>query len=191
MPNNSPEFEALLFDQEAGAATLLFKYIQILENLLGSDKNLTPSGQTGILDTFYTKLVKAHPLMAIFPNLHKFLDKGLSEGKRSTFDLLGEFKGRMNQNIEETVSKAISIFGDKNMIFTFSHSSIVRKTLLGIHKFNPSLEVVLTETRPVREGVNLAKVLAMSGMKVHLFTDAAMERAVDMSDLILVGTDWY
>lgn len=52
-------------------------------------------------------------------------------------------------------------------------------------------EVILTEARPVGEGISLAKFLGRAGIPVSLYTDAAMELAISRCDTVLVGTDWY
>ena len=68
-----PEFEALLMEQEAGATTLLFKYIQILKKFFGSNSNLSIEKQKEKMNYFYEKVTKAHPLMAIFSNTNNYL----------------------------------------------------------------------------------------------------------------------
>jgi translation initiation factor 2B subunit (eIF-2B alpha/beta/delta family) len=50
-------------------------------------------------------------------------------------------------------------------------------------------EVVCSESRPMREGLVLAKQLADSGIPVHLVADAALPEWTEKADLVLVGAD--
>jgi len=60
-----PEFEALLMEQEAGATTLLFKYIHVLKRFFIENENLSIDEQKQN-EFILQKVVKAHPLVALF-----------------------------------------------------------------------------------------------------------------------------
>jgi translation initiation factor 2B subunit (eIF-2B alpha/beta/delta family) len=186
----TPEFEALLNDQEAGASSLLYRYLAVLSSYFSNEK-LPQKQALDTLETFYQHVSQAHPLMAIFPNLHDYLTRGLAQGDKNVLDLLNAFRHDVDNNIAATVETAKGLFFECNTVFTFSHSSVVRKAVLEAKNAGAVFTIHTTVARPVREGVNLAKVLARAGIGVTLFTDAAMELAVRESDLILVGTDWY
>lgn len=186
----TPEFEALLHDQEAGASTLLYRYLQILRSYFFSQDILTEERNTSLTD-FYTQVTAAHPLMAIFPNLHQFIQEGFEAGENHIPSLVDQFRAKIDENIDHTMRASQHLLHEADTIFTFSHSSIVRKAILNAWKEGERFSVITTEARPVREGVNLAKVLARADIPVTLFTDAAMEYAVSHSDIVLVGTDWY
>lgn len=187
-----PAFEALLMDQEAGASSLLYRFIGILYSVFQNDQDLAPEAQLKIFTELYVKVIEAHPMMAIFPNLSKFIHKGIKdEPNRSLLHRLDEYKEGMNRNIEQTIMKSAELFGTRQNIFTFSHSSIVRKALLEIRKHRKSMTVTVLESRPMREGVMLAKVLSRADIQIDLYADAAMERALENADLVMVGTDWY
>ncbi len=185
----TPEFEALLNDQEAGASSLLYRYLAVLDAYFSDNKLVQKPAEE--LDTFFRLVSEAHPLMAIFPNLHDYLAKGISQGKKSIAELITEFRLEVDNNIAASVEMAKTLFFEYETIFTFSHSSVVRKAILEAWHAGAKFSVYTTVARPVREGVNLAKVLARAGIEVTLFTDAAMELAVKESDLVMVGTDWY
>ena len=48
---------------------------------------------------------------------------------------------------------------------------------------------LLSESRPAREGLELARRLADAGIAVELFSDAAISSAVPASDAVIVGAD--
>ena len=192
MNYETPAFEALLMDQEAGASSLLYRFIEIVSALLEEQSNLNTKTEQELFRSLYSRVLVAHPLMAIFLNLSNFVEaKQEADTGKPLLMILNEFKSHLNLNIQLTVRKSVELFSSYKNIFTFSHSSIVRKTLLELKKKQKDLNINITESRPMREGVMLAKVLSRSGIKINLFADAAMERALEMSDLVMVGTDWY
>lgn len=184
---NYPEFEGLLMEQEAGATTLLFKYIHVLKRFFSENSNMSNDELKKEMNYFYDKVIKAHPLMAIFPNLHNHIknDSG------NLVELLDNFAEEINKNIQLTVDKSFELLKNNNKIFTFSHSSIIRKAIMNAVEKKIDISVSMTEARPACEGIALAKFLSNNDVPVSLYTDAAMERAIDLSDIVIVGSDWY
>lgn len=188
---NYPEFEAMLYEQEAGATTILFKYIHILNRYFSENADMSSDEQLKALDYIYNETRSAHPLIAIFPNMQKVMTEEIKAGKSipEIIKHYGEIiRDHNEKTIETTVNKLIK---DGSKIFTFSHSSVVRKAIMKAAQNGKRFEVILTEARPVAEGLSLAKFLGRAGIPVSLYTDAAMELAISRCDLVLVGTDWY
>jgi translation initiation factor 2B subunit (eIF-2B alpha/beta/delta family) len=188
---NYPEFEAMLLEQEAGATTILFKYIHILNRYFTENNELTPEAQREALEYIFTETRSAHPLIAIFPHLQAYLLKEMDKGK-SIPDIIMEYGNTIKANIDLTVETTVNkLIKDGSKIFTFSHSSVVRKAIMEAAKTGKRFEVILTEARPVGEGLSLAKFLGRAGIPISLYTDASMELAISRCDIVLVGTDWY
>jgi translation initiation factor eIF-2B subunit delta len=188
---NYPEFEAMLLEQEAGATTILFKYIHILNRYFSENNELSLDAQREALDYIYKEVRTAHPLIAIFPNMQDYIIKELESGKKIPKILL-EYGNRIKSNNEKTVATTVNkLIKDGSKIFTFSHSSVVRKAIMDAAQTGKRFEVLLTEARPVSEGLSLAKFLGRAGIPVSLYTDAAMELAISRCDIVLVGADWY
>ncbi len=188
---NYPEFEALLLEQEAGATTILFKYIHILGRYFTENNELSPDAQREALDYIYQETLTAHPLIAIFPHLQAYILKEVELGKKIP-DILQEYGNTIKANNDKTVETTINkLIKDGSKIFTFSHSSVVRKAIMSAAQTGKRFEVILTEARPVGEGLSLAKFLGRAGIPISLYTDAAMELAISRCDIVLVGTDWY
>ena len=188
---NYPEFEAMLLEQEAGATTILLKYINILNRYFTENNELSPDAQRESLDYIYQEARTAHPLIAIFPHLQTYIIKGIESGIKIP-DILLEYGNTIKANNDKTVATTINkLIKDGSKIFTFSHSSVVRKAIMEAAKTGKRFEVILTEARPVGEGLSLAKFLGCAGIPVSLYTVAAMELAISRCDIVLVGTDWY
>ncbi len=189
---NYPEFEALLMEQEAGATTILFKYLNILNRYFKENNELTVNGQKEVLEYIYKETTSAHPLIAMFPNLQTFMLKEINKGQKSIPEILSIFGDKVKKNIDKTINICVNkLIKDGSKIFTFSHSSVVRKAIMEAASKGRRFEVILTESRPVGEGLALAKYLGRAGIPVSLYTDAAMELAISRCDLVLVGADWY
>ena len=188
---NYPEFEAMLLEQEAGATTILFKYIHILNRYFTENCDLSPDAQREALDYIYKEARAAHPLIAIFPHLQEYLLQQIDNGKKIP-NILQEYGDKIKKNNDKTVATTVKkVIKDGSKIFTFSHSSVVRKAIMEAAGTGKRFEVILTEARPVGEGLTLAKFLGRAGIPVSLYTDAAMELAISRCDSVLVGTDWY
>lgn len=188
---NYPEFEAMLLEQEAGATTILFKYIHILNRYFSENNELSPDAQREALEYIYQEARGAHPLIAIFPHLQDFIIREMADGKQIP-EILDEYGGKIKANIDKTIATTVNkLIKDGSKIFTFSHSSVVRKAIMEAARTGKRFEVILTEARPVGEGISLAKFLGRAGIPVSLYTDAAMELAISRCDIVLVGTDWY
>jgi translation initiation factor 2B subunit (eIF-2B alpha/beta/delta family) len=73
-------------------------------------------------------------------------------------------------------------------LVTCSSSRAVESTLLAV-AHGADLTVCCAESRPKREGIDLAGRLAASGVAVQLFSDAGISAVVQGSDGILSGAD--
>ncbi len=188
---NYPEFEAMLLEQEAGATTILFKYIHILNRYFTENNELSPEAQQEALEYIFNETRSAHPLIAIFPHLQAYLLKEM-DGHKNIPDILMEYGNTIKANNDLTVKTTVNkLIKDGSKIFTFSHSSVVRKAIMEAAQSGKRFEVILTEARPVGEGISLAKFLGRAGIPISLYTDASMELAISRCDIVLVGTDWY
>ena len=171
--------------------TFILKYINILNRYFTENNELSPDAQRESLDYIYQEARTAHPLIAIFPHLQTYIIKGIESGIKIP-DILLEYGNTIKANNDKTVATTINkLIKDGSKIFTFSHSSVVRKAIMEAAKTGKRFEVILTEARPVGEGLSLAKFLGRAGIPVSLYTDAAMELAISRCDIVLVGTDWY
>ncbi|MDK2975794.1 MAG: translation initiation factor eIF-2B subunit delta [Candidatus Marinimicrobia bacterium] len=186
-----PEFETLLLEQEAGATTLLLKFLNILTRYFTENSDFSREEQVKKIQFFYEKVTEAHPLMAIFPNLYKVIMDTFQKGEQTVPEIVERFRESLNDKIDKTVETASSLIKDGDRVFSFSHSSIVRKSLVRAMQKDITFTVHTTECRPVNEAVNLAKFLARYEIEVMLYTDSAMEKAIETCDLAMVGTDWY
>jgi len=90
---------------------------------------------------------------------------------------------------KEIAQSAAVLISDGMTVATHSYSSAVRDALRNAAAAGRKFRVALTESRPLLEGVALAKELASAGIPVSFGVDAAMALLLEDSNLVLVGAD--
>jgi ribose 1,5-bisphosphate isomerase len=73
-------------------------------------------------------------------------------------------------------------------VVTCSRSAAVEQTLLELARTEPA-QISCAESRPRREGVALAEVLAAAGVSVTICSDAGIGSTVAAADAVVVGAD--
>ena len=151
-------------DNTSGATALTRK---AAEALSGSDEPLETA----------RALIAAQPTMAPIVNLTR---SALSPE---------EFVETLVRHGQAAVRHAAELIREGQTVLTHSFSSAVLETLLSAHGQGRRFEVICLESRPVCEGLGLARKLGGAGIPVTLMVDAAMLSGVRRSDLVLVGAD--
>ena len=77
--------------------------------------------------------------------------------------------------------------GDR--VITHCHSRVVVDILKHAKNQGKTFEVIVTETRPLYQGVKTAKELSKAGIKVTFCVDSAIGHAMKKADRVLVGCD--
>lgn len=89
----------------------------------------------------------------------------------------------------EIARTALPVIHSGATVMTISSSSTVVAALRRAFEARKRVQVVVLESRPQREGVDLAKQLADMEMDVTLVLDAAMAHFMDGVNTVLVGAD--
>ncbi len=140
-------------------------------------------------------LVDAQPMMAPMFNLANSVllaaePRKDSEGfQRAVAEACDEFDTRTRVSLERIARLANSLLPDGTTILTHSASQTVLATLEEARRNGKSLAVYCTESRPQREGLEMARKLAAMGCRVKFIVDAAAYRVMDQVSLVLVGAD--
>ncbi len=140
-------------------------------------------------------LVRAQPAMAPLVHLASDLLQQLDElnelekNRLATVATCDQFIERLNKS-QEMISKfAADLIHDGMKIMTHSSSSTVLNTLLFAKSAGKRFDVICLESRPLREGVELAKKLGQAEIPVKLIVDAAAPLFLRETSLLLVGGD--
>ena len=130
------------------------------------------------------------PLVALGARVLDVVDHedDLGEARRAAAREAEAFREAVEQGTRTVGRIASGELPEEGTVLTLSSSSTVRATLLDAGR-SPGLEVICLESRPVNEGRNLAEALARSGIRTTYAVDAAAERLLDRTDLVLLGAD--
>jgi len=124
-------------------------------------------------------LPKTQPWMATLFNLAKYV-----YDSPKPCEAIEEFLAKEAKEKEELIQRACRQIEDGERILTHSHSSLVREVLL-----QKRVDVLLTESRPKREGTELYRILRKTGIKATLIIDGAAPYFVRECDRVLLGAD--
>jgi len=100
-----------------------------------------------------------------------------------------EFLARLDAAAEAVAERAAVLIEEGDVVATHSRSSSVLSALRKARIRGKRFCVYLTESRPMAEGVTLARELAAAGIPVRLFVDAALGQIVSEARVVLVGAD--
>lgn len=99
----------------------------------------------------------------------------------------------LQQSIREaeqtTLEQTIKTISKYTSFLTISHSSLVRKALLGLTD-PPARKVILGRGLPAAEGEDLADILLNAGFDVDLIGDWELLDRVTEADALSLGADW-
>lgn len=104
-------------------------------------------------------------------------------------DAMAAYADDADRRLAHTIRRGARLVKSGHLVLTYSHSTAVRLALLGALAAGRRFEAVCSESRPMGEGVVLARRLAFAGIPVHLTTDAALPGWLEQADLVLVGAD--
>lgn len=82
-----------------------------------------------------------------------------------------------------------TIIPTDGIIYTFTLSETVMRTLLAAHESGLEFSVLVTESRPNNDGRVTAKMLAEAGIPVKVSIDACMSEMIQRVDLMMIGAE--
>ncbi len=94
-----------------------------------------------------------------------------------------------DMSLQSIANTAVELFKPGYTVATHSFSSTVYHCLLEARKLGMEFTVLCTESRPMMEGVTLARQLAEAGIKVKISTDTALFSQLKHANLVLFGVD--
>ncbi|MFQ5596242.1 MAG: translation initiation factor eIF-2B [Anaerolineae bacterium] len=100
-----------------------------------------------------------------------------------------DFATALSRRPTQIAQTALPLVHDGATIMTISSSSMVLAALQHAREAGKDIRVICLESRPQREGVEFAKLLAESGIHVTLVVDAAMAHFMKDVILVIFGAD--
>lgn len=180
-------------ERRAGASQLLADGIEAARQFLNAVRHLRPEPLTSALVRFTLRLTTSQPSMAPFLTLANALWLAEEEKGRPTWqalhDALVRYADGIDRALEATVRRAAGLVPSNSIVLTYSNSTAVRLALWRAMGEGKEFVVTCSESRPMNEGVTLAKFLAERGVPVSLVVDAGLSDWLGVADLVLVGAD--
>ncbi len=181
-------------DRRSGASTVLGRAIEAGRLFLAATRPLTSDRLRAARVRFTSLLMASQPSMAPLLNLANALwlaggDRPASLRWVQLHDAMVAYAEGVDRSLARTIRHGARLVKSGYLVLTYSHSAAVRLALLRALAAGRRFEVVCSESRPMGEGVSLARRLAFAGVPVHLTTDAALPGWLEQADLFLMGAD--
>ena len=188
----APTVEFIQADRASGSATLSYRALEVLRDCAGERIHQKEDTETdwAILAALARRLLDARPSMAALHNrinrvMHTCRDEPLAEA------IEREAQAGIERAIaadERTAQHAAGFIAGRR-VFTLSRSGTVLDALRRADP--PPPMIVVAESRPGGEGVDVADELAREGRNVMLIPDTALPQffARESVDVALVGAD--
>ncbi len=157
------DLETILKDRSSGQSKIIRMTIELLKKTKKKSERIE----------ICKKVYSVHKAMAGL----KWLLKQIEEGKA-----VSEIEAKIDEMDERCVKNLEKIVEGK-VVATISRSHIVEKALL------KAKHVIVLESTPGREGLEMARFLRGRGLLATTFPDSAISYAVRACDVVVVGAD--
>ncbi len=186
---------AIAGDREHGASELARRCLEIAADSALHYPALDTPALTAILTAQARDMSAARPSMAPIHNLLSRWRKelrGLSGLDLSTARRRAANAAKAVVMVSQAACRQValhaqSLVGERQCVITHSLSSTLLQAFSGLQ--GRSVNLIVTESRPLCEGRNLALQLSEMGFPVTLITDAQLGLFVEKADLAMVGAD--
>jgi len=183
MPSAASESSLLAEDHVAGASALADRAAATL-------LTIASRGDRAALKAAALAAVRAVPAMAPTMRVAAAALRGFeSGGPRGAERAIRRARAEAARSLRDLRASAAARILPGVHILTLSASAAVEAVLLEAWARGVRFSVTCLESRPLAEGVELARRLAAVGIPTRLSVDAAMGLVVGEADLVLVGAD--
>jgi translation initiation factor 2B subunit (eIF-2B alpha/beta/delta family) len=182
-------------DNRSGASEITEKAARCLVVFAETFEGSTRQDLIRGLSEVGREIVECQPTMASLFNLvnRTLLEadeaKTIEEGRTRIKKLASKSVKDSREGWKRIADHANSLLEKDSTVLTHSYSATLFWTLGHLHERMKEFSVVCTESRPLCEGVTLARQLAEKGIRVRLIVDAAAFQLLDRVSLVLVGAD--
>ena len=183
-------------DNISGATAVAQRAASLFLQLVDPQLDVPDTEIFSSLEDLSYALARAQPTMAPVLNLSNKVLQAMGDNGPRSEDLKPRIRGlagtMMNQldtSMARIALHAEQLLDDGAVVLTHSNSAAVKKTILNAKDSGKTLSVICTESRPMREGLELARDLAHHGVHVTFISDAAAASLVREATVIMVGAD--
>ena len=191
----SVRIDELARDGTSGATALAQQAAAIVLQATDPQFEIPEEDVPSVFTELTHAIVRIQPTIAPILNLGNRILHAIHHRTPET-DLRAQIRGLAGAIVNqlETSNTRIALHAeplikDGMVILTHSNSSAVRKSLIRLKESGRIFSVFCTESRPMKEGTELALELGRHGISTTLIADAAMTSMLPEVNLILVGAD--
>ncbi len=189
------EIERIASDNVNGAELLTQRSVALFQRV-GEDEALTDAEEVkNILRTTARLLVDAQrPMAGLFTVANGFLQAtdGVDDiaGLRTNIArTVRTFRTAGEEHLKRIAAHTADLLQPGSTVLTHSNSKTVLTALMEVKKRGTNSAVICSESRPMMEGVALARRLGEAGFRVTLATDAGILGLIAQSQVVLLGAD--
>lgn len=184
-------------DKRSGAWVVAQKAINCIEILISEMTGRSVTELIAEIENVAAIILKVQPGMAQLINLFNLvfvtIEKETSGDSvvlsRKVSGEVKRFHELAKNAVEQVAGFGAELIFDDSLVLVHSNSSTLLEILKKAHSSGKSFHVLISESRPISEGRACAEELAKLQIESTYFVDAALSRAVDRADVILLGAD--
>lgn len=194
-PDIREQINEIARDHLSGATAITLQAAETLASLPMYSDAMSADDFRQELVYVASELAAAQPSMASLLTLVNHVLLAADEAKEfvpllATVELTAQdFAEELINRPDQIAQVALSLIPDGATVMTISSSSAVFVTLGHAVDAGKRIQVICLESRPQREGVEFAKMLAEMEVDVTLVVDAAMAHFMDRVNIVLFGAD--
>lgn len=185
-------------DKVSGATQLTIKAVKVYQVFVEQSKTINKEDFLVALSKIGTLLREAQPSMISIGNIVELVatqaytnapKMNSLDLKNDMLDYLTNLEFRILNSKQLIAQQATDLIPQGSVIITLSESSTVEEIIRQAHLAKKISRVIILESRPLLEGLHMAKRLLKFGISVTFIVDAAMGYFCKQADLAIVGAD--
>ncbi len=184
-------------DRFSGAWVVARKAIKCMEALIKETGGSSVEELKQGIDKTAQEILKAQPGMAQLTNFfNTVLDTAESSESGGAVVLRRKLSGEVRRFYEQCTGAVARVaeFGaelidEDSQVFVHSNSSTILEIIANACHAGKTFQVILTESRPGREGQAFAIELSKMGVACSYFVDATAAKGMERADVVLLGAD--
>jgi len=151
------------------------------------EKNI---GKPAVIEKAILNAKKNQSSFQAMNNYLRDLQKVIKPGEDNKLKLfLKNHKEETDTKYKKIYENLKRLLKNKNTVLTISNSRTVLEVIKIWHLENKNMHVIISESRPMNEGREIAKSLLKEGIKVTFITDFSIPGYISKTDAVIIGTD--
>jgi len=193
--------ESIKKENIAGASVVSGRVLKVFENYAKTfDTDKSIGNFRDVLLKTGKEIIAAQPFMASnYRKINEIVQKLRESEKKckkskdcvnELLNIIKNIKDSDKKSKEHCIECGDKIIKNGSTILTFSYSSMVESVIKAAHKNKKDLHIIIGESRPMKEGKELARNISKIGIKITYTTDVVLPSLIEQCDMVFLGADW-